>query len=473
MNHLDYYRDASVRKCIARYCGAPDGKLENVTAEYLVGYGESLLWDGLNDPFCSTNIDGFHWILNKGLDIFRSNWDKKNLLGILDVEYVNFDYPGEPYYRANDTYAKLEPLYNIILEIFSEYGITPFVLVTGQGYHFVTQIDFESQAHKELEKIGIVSDSLKGKYRSFSIRRRKVSVKYGKAFDAMGRIMEFLTHKAINRAKGRTSLPIHITDVLTGAHKNNGREIISIDLSQYGDPVYMRDIRCAFSTHQKHRVQKYKVGEGISLGTPIQVCIPRGNLQLDDVLKIRRDYGKAKELASGSTAVIPNYNEKFLNIISDYKNSDLFKIHQYIENENPHKPEEWGTTYDLLDFSALPPCVSHALINPNDHLLKPTNVQNLTRTLMALGWHPAHIAGLIRSKYERDYDWGRGWFKYDALTRAKFYVRIFASLVLNSIDKLTDYNCISQKEKGFCYKPFCGFNLRDYAGKLRSGKDIV
>jgi hypothetical protein len=40
------------------------------------------------------------------------------------------------------------------------------------------------------------------------------------------------------------------------------------------------------------------------------------------------------------------------------------------------------------------------------------------------GWHPRSIAGLIRSKFERDHGWGDYWYRYDAAARADFYVRV-------------------------------------------------
>ena len=48
--------------------------------------------------------------------------------------------------------------------------------------------------------------------------------------------------------------------------------------------------------------------------------------------------------------------------------------------------------------------------------------------MLALGWHPRHIAGLIASKYARPF----GWTQFqggDPATRADFYTRVFAGLV--------------------------------------------
>jgi hypothetical protein len=56
-------------------------------------------------------------------------------------------------------------------------------------------------------------------------------------------------------------------------------------------------------------------------------------------------------------------------------------------------------------------------------------LKHLTHVMRAKGWHPRHIAGLVRSKYERDHGWGRQWYVYDAATRSDFYIRLFAGLM--------------------------------------------
>jgi hypothetical protein len=113
--------------------------------------------------------------------------------------------------------------------------------------------------------------------------------------------------------------------------------------------------------------------------------------------------------------------------------------------------------------------VAYCLRVPNDNLLKPTNIQALTRVLMAMSWHPKHVAGLMRSKLERDYGWGTQWFRYDAATRADCYVRLFAGLVACGVDAAEDLNCLSHAEKGYCIKPNCGFNLAHYKLSRRRG----
>jgi hypothetical protein len=88
----------------------------------------------------------------------------------------------------------------------------------------------------------------------------------------------------------------------------------------------------------------------------------------------------------------------------------------------------WPHTYDHTPLQNLPEGVRDALLFPNDLLLRPTSIRAVTETLVSRGWHPRHVAGLIRSKFERDYGWGNQWKDYSPSMRADFYVRIFSGL---------------------------------------------
>ena len=85
---------------------------------------------------------------------------------------------------------------------------------------------------------------------------------------------------------------------------------------------------------------------------------------------------------------------------------------------------------------------------------------------LSLGWHPRHIAGLIQSKFERDYGWGEIWAGYDPATRAEFYTRVFAGLVLARYDDLVDFNCYSAREQCTCYVADCPNNLLRFRQSL-------
>ncbi len=157
-----------------------------------------------------------------------------------------------------------------------------------------------------------------------------------------------------------------------------------------------------------------------------------------------------------------------LNLLSSYRSSQLADFHRWYLAVEPDPPEQWGEGYDRLNVDDLPPCVALPVSRPNDRLLKPVNLQNLVRVLWAKGWHPRHVGGLVRSKYERDRGWGTLWLEYDAATRADVYARVLAGLVSDGTDDLRDFNCISHQEKGYCPQPFCGHSLGNYAVLLRS-----
>lgn len=469
INQVKFYRDSNVRERIAQYCGGFSSDPKSFTAEYLVGYGESLQWDKTHPyGFVSIPKKGFPWILEKGLDILRSNWDRESTLGILDVEYFNIDYPGEAYAYPRRTFEKLEPLYQAILRVFSRFGIKPLAIMTGQGYHLSTRISRRIKTELELEELGTVPPSLEGKYASTSPHRpRHVSYRHGKAFAGMGKLMEYLVHLILQEIGDLSPLPVVTTDVAVGKGKV-GREAISIDLSMYGDPLYLRVIRCPFSCYQKHKVERHKAGEDLARFFPVQVVLPRENLSLDDLFKMHSNFRMAANYAAQVETKIPECSPGFEKLIKSYKASSLYNFHLAFDQEEQDPPQIWHRTYNAFDHNLLPPCVNHCLKFPNIHLLKPTNIQLLTRVLMNLGWHPKHIAGLIRSKFEGNYGWGRTWMKYDATSRANFYVRLFAGLLATGQDGEKDLNCLSHQEKGYCWQPFCGFNLADY--NLYKGK---
>jgi len=247
-------------------------------------------------------------------------------------------------------------------------------------------------------------------------------------------------------------------DGAVGAGKT-GREAISIDLSMYGDPIHVRGIRCPFSTYHKHKMSD-KFGESVAQSVGILIALPRtDDVSLGELLETRDNFQKCARYASKVKCNIPDQTAGWGKAINSYRHSQLAKFHKDFDSTKEDPKEEWQHTYDMLDTNSIPPCVRHCLLVPNDNLLRPVNLQTLVRVLLKMGWHPKHIAGLIRSKFERDYGWGDYWEKYDPATRAKFYVRMYAGAVACNLDKEEDLNCVSHQEKGYCWQPWCGFNL--------------
>ncbi|MFC1854223.1 hypothetical protein ACFL27_28905 [candidate division CSSED10-310 bacterium] len=503
LDELDYYRDERVIRRMLEYCGVPPaltqhfslghdyhrydkGSLLNdrsdlstltdaMSTEYLVGWGRYLV-ENRNYGFESVKNFSMGWLLDKGLDIFRSIWDRENTIGIIDVEYFSRKYPGLAYADPESTYAKLEPFHRCLMHTLFHFGFNPLVLATGQGYHYVFRIHNASPLAERLVQIGHVEASTKDKYLQRGGRRdRIVTLEEGKRFDAIGKLIEFLVHLTIHqRDHFGTWLPVTIGDIAVG---NEAQEAINVDLSCYANPLFMRDIRLPFSTHQKHKLQARKVGQWVSSNIPIQIAIPRytpcnGNeLSLFELLHNRRHFLNSANYAGAITTEIPECSHGLWNLLQAYYASPLHQFHIHYDWAQQENPFYWPYTYDRFDLRMVPPCVAHILAHPNPALLQPTQIQTVVRTLCSKEWwHPKHVAGLIRSKYERNFGWEIDWTKYDANMWALGWTRFYAGMLADGTDHKEDFNCLSHQQKGiawadrpFCVQPFCGYSLSAYS----------
>jgi hypothetical protein len=172
-------------------------------------------------------------------------------------------------------------------------------------------------------------------------------------------------------------------------------------------------------------------------------------------------------LARRAGVCIPLQEEGTAKLAEDYWESPLRKFHQHFYAVATDPPEAWPQTYYQTPLERYPGCVQHVLAHPNDLLLKPAGMQLVTRTLLAEGWHPRHIAGLVRAMFENpSHDWHNQWHGYDPALRAEFYVRLFAGEIATGLDGGVDFNCTSQQEKGFCWQIDAACGLSRLAAKL-------
>jgi hypothetical protein len=70
------------------------------------------------------------------------------------------------------------------------------------------------------------------------------------------------------------------------------------------------------------------------------------------------------------------------------------------------------------------------------------------------------VADLVGARYQADYGWGDLWQRYEPAARADFYVRLFAGLVADGLDEVSDFTCLSQQLRGGCPGGECGHELR-------------
>jgi hypothetical protein len=265
-------------------------------------------------------------------------------------------------------------------------------------------------------------------------------------------MMEFLMHQVRQKLDRPTDIPVKILEV-TVPPQQRGREIVCLDISEYADPLHTRFIRVPYSIYLKPYWKKGILTPQIKDQIPLIVITPVVTEDIEAMIRISQNLNKIQAYAKNTTTFIPDFSASTESLIHAYESSSLRGFHDYFYEQQHEPAEDWPSTYDRTPLDYLPPCVRFILEHPNEWLLMPGAIRLVTAVLMATNWHPRHIAGLIRSKYERDYGWLNEWYIYDAGTRADFYTRVFSGLIGLKLDTLQDLNCQSLKKAGFCHQP--------------------
>jgi len=285
-----------------------------------------------------------------------------------------------------------------------------------------------------------------------------VGLQTGAAFLGLGLVLEYLAHQVLQAASPNCPIPVQLTEVET-TRGQHGREIVCLDLSEYGDPLSTRIVRIPFSIYHKPQQRREVLGSHVVDELPPFFLIPLFKMDEEQGLRTMHDPVQVAELARDASVAIPNQSEGTERLIEAYTASPLAVFHHWFYSQEHEAPAHWPESYDRLSLDSLPPCARQMLEQPNDALLKPVGIRHLTRVLLAMGWHPRHVAGLIRSKYERNFGWEDKFFHYDAATRADFYTRLFAGQLALGLDGLEDFCCEDLRILGFCPERECDHSL--------------
>lgn len=455
----DYYANENVRARLLEFLGGRT--IDDATAAFITADDSSA-----DVQYSPRPVRDLWRCLEAGHEIGRSLWDTDGLIVDLDIEYVNFDFPAKPYVQPKRSFELQRPVVNAIENKLLATGISPLHLLSGRGHHFLWKIDKESEAFGSLCNLGRLSDSLRQRYSQPNpASRHKVSETLGNAFSGLGMVLEYFGHTILRECRDKCEIPIQLTAVEVVPGKQ-GREIISIDLSEYGDDLCSRGVRMPYSVYLKPDQQRYCLGDPFVDAMPALFSIPLHEMNVVQAMETMRSAELTAELAARASVRIPNCSDSMMGLIEQYLQSKLAAFHDDFYRDQHDPPETWVNTYDRTPLDPLPSCIRKTIEQPNELLLKPAAIQNVVRALMAYGWSPRHIAGLIRSKYERDYSWGDKWIRYDATSRADFYVRLFAGQIVTGVDSLADFNCRSTQEKQYCPNP-CSHNLVDLHDGLK------
>jgi hypothetical protein len=452
-----YYRAGSIRKRMGDFLGrAPGGR---TTAVYVVAS------DGYSGFAGPVGPHGLRPYLERGCDVERSLWDTRSLLADIDLDFENFDHAAVAYLEPERAFGLTQPVYSAASGILCRAGITPLDLISGRGFHLVWRIARTSEAFRRLASIGRVPPSLSAKYGS--IRHPKagcVDPELGQAFAGLGMVLEFVAHRILRVATPRTSVPLQVTSIEVGPGAT-GREIVAIDLSEYGDPLNYRHIRLPFSVYLKPRKLIWALGkDAVERMLPI-FEIPLAGMRINEALTVMRNPQETCALSKHVSTEIPDHSDGTLALIEEYCASDLAAFHKRLYSMGEEEAQRSVATM-AGTLSDIPLCARWILDHPNDWLLKPAILQYLVRVLTALGWHPRAIAELICSRYEANPEWGDCWDRHDASWRAIFYTRMFTGLIETGCDRFIDLNCVSHREKGYCNISACDGNLVEYRDVL-------
>jgi hypothetical protein len=440
-----YYRSPAVRARIAEYCGGPSP--QGFRAFGLAGQGGRRglhrSGDDAPQPVC---LDELESLFDDGADVCRSLADRDGTLIQMDIDYVDPGDPTDIYLHPAACFARMEPIYRAVRSVFQRFGVPTIDLLTARGYHLITRIPAHTPFHAALIEGGRIGAPLYAKYQATG---GEAHVQLGRAHEGAGRLLEHLAHRVIRKLRGKTTLPVVLADV----PRAGGGPYVCLDLSAHGDPLFERNIRCAFSSNQKARE--------VTPSRPFTINLPRRGLSLPRLLQIRKNPSRAARLAARVHTMIPDAAGHDLRWVDDYRRGALARFHASFDEGWHDPPSEWPQTYNSLDLRSLPRCVALPLERPNPGLLQPVWIRTVALALWAERWHPRSIAGLIRSKYERDFGWGSMWYRYDAAARADFYVRVFCGAMACGID--SEFTCALQVARGACPLPGCGHDLSEYA----------
>lgn len=448
----EYYRHPSIRRRMREFLGGTTD--QNVTAAYITGADGRSDFAQPSPPSCLAKF------LKAGFEIERSLWDKRSLPVDLDIEYVNFDSPSAAWTDPVRAVELQRPVIDATLCTLRWSGIDPLVLLTGRGFHLVWSVDRDSVAFRRLGRLGHVNASLAARYAgAHAPSGAAVPPELGHAYAGLGVIAEFIGHRVLAQSAVKSAIPVEMTAIEAGPGRG-GREIVSFDVSEYGDPLHQRHIRLPFSIYLKPRRAEGNSGPARSL--PPIFEIPLGSLSFEEAIRVARSPDNAVQLSRNVRTSIPDYSDPMEALLDEYESSALAAFHRefYCDSDAPVTGQAGARV------STAPACLNWLLDHPNDWLLRPAALQFVSRVLMALNWNPRAIAHLIAGCYERDLDWGDQWVRLDPLNRALFYTRLFCGMIVTGVDQLIDLNCVSHREKGYCLSAECPANLVLYRDKL-------
>ncbi len=132
--------------------------------------------------------------------------------------------------------------------------------------------------------------------------------------------------------------------------------------------------------------------------------------------------------------------------LKSYRSSRLYRFHRHYYGQAPYPPEAWPSTYARLPADDFPECLKALLCGQPNWLEHWDGARLFVRGLLALGWHPRHLAGILHWRWcSRD-----GHSSKSRQEMADHLVRCLSALVLLGKDRLVRFDCDAVRSLGAC-----------------------
>ena len=439
----EYYRSAAVRARIAEYCGGHPDRPSSFSCWRLGGYGGLRGLgepDGGPTPCPNTDIER---LFEEGADVCRSLADLRGTLLQLDVDYVDPRDPGEPYRRPEVVLRRLAPVRLVLGEILAGHGISPCVVLTGRGYHLTMRAPLGSPFQSSLAEIGEIGESMAAKLPRYGLEP-ELAQRLARAHEGAGLVLQHIVHRALHLLRGQTEVETTLADLPPAG----GEPFICLDLTAYADPLFERSSRCAFSANQKAGVQ------GAAVERPFVITLPCNGETIPQLLDLRENGFGAEAWAETARTAIPDVGDA-PELLEEYRLGAVGRFQVEFHRGPKVAPAQWPFTYDRLTEEELPACVRVPLDHPNPLLLRPACLRTVALGLWGLGWHPRSIASIVASRFEQEHGWRPSFTRYDAQSRAQFYVRTFCAALADGLDGAERFTCDTQRARGLCEPTRC------------------
>lgn len=356
--------------------------------------------------------------VGKPREKFGRQWPSRVLFNI-DMEIHT------PYAKAADDdlslFNRLEPARKILEDALLSYGIPHTCIMTGRGYHFVTQVMGSSIFMDHLVDAGWkIEDSVKGMLDSNEMQDKlgfRMPHSAECAYKAITRLQQYLITKVIRRIR-HAGQRVEISD--------RGGDCVVLDNTSQLRTSHSGNVAVVASPYEKF----YENG-GRIMARLNRSHNRREWIFINDGHHKRRYMDSTLRYLKHCVGYIPEGSDGLSRLLWDYKQSSLFNhLHNPMDHVHPEPPHTWGYTYRAHDYHYLKQWGidvwqwTHDR-NPVQNLLNPEILNGFIFALDRHGWHPRHIAGLLRSIYEDSrFNWGGFFFADNAERHANGWVEI-------------------------------------------------